>query len=333
MSLTQEGMVIDMESAYVLASRELEDIRLANQAEMSRRHMEVCKKIPRYAEVEAQLMKNGTRLLNCILDKRNCFEEVKNSIRELQNKKAELLAANGFEAGYTDDIYTCTKCRDTGFVEGKRCDCLKNLIAKHIGANSNLTGFMREQTFEKFDMSLFTGQGDDQRVLRVMQTVCDTALTFAESFDVSHDNILLLGNAGTGKTFVSSCIANRALERGKTVYYQTAFRLFEIFENSKFGKDSEDASAVVKYVYDVDLLIIDDLGTEFVTQFTSAALFDIINARITAGRSTIISTNLSFETLSEMYSQRITSRFVGEYKILQTLGEDIRKIKKLKERI
>ncbi len=318
-----------MESAYVLASRELEDIRLANQAEMSRRHMEVCTKIPQFAEVETQLMKNGTRLLSCILDKSNCFEDVKESIKELQKKKSELLVANGFDEGYTDDIYTCTKCRDTGFVEGRRCECLKNLIAEHIGENSNLTEFMREQTFEKFDMSLFFSQGSDQRVLKVMQTVCDTALTFAESFDISHDNLLLMGNAGTGKTFVSSCVANRALERGKTVYYQTAFRLFEIFEAAKFGKDDGDAAAIVKYVYDVDLLIIDDLGTEFVTQFTAAALFDIINARITAGRSTIISTNLSFETLSEMYSQRIASRFVGEYKILQTLGEDIRKIKRL----
>lgn len=320
-----------MESAYVLASRELEEIRLNNKAEESRRHMEVCKKIPQYPEVETQLMKNGTRLLSCILDRNNCFEDVKKSIKELQKKKAELLVANGFSADYTDDIYSCSVCRDTGFVEGSRCECLKSLIAKHIGANSNLTEYMREQTFEKFDMSIFANQTENGgRVLKVMRVVCDTAVTFAESFDASHDNLLLLGNAGTGKTFVSSCIANRALERGKTVYYQTAYRLFEIFENAKFGKGDEDAPEIVKYVYDVDLLIIDDLGTEFVTQFTSATLFDIINSRITAGKSTVISTNLSFETLAEMYSQRITSRFMGEYKILQTLGEDIRKIKRVR---
>lgn len=323
-----------MESAYVLASRELENIRLKNQAEQSRRHMEVCTKIPQFAELETQLMKNGTRLLNCILDKKNNFEEIKASIKELQKKKAELLVANAFSADYTDDIYSCSLCRDTGFVEGRRCVCLKNLIAKHIGANSNLTEFMREQTFDRFDMSLFAGQRTDNgRVLKVMQVVCDTALTFANSFDATHENLLLLGNAGTGKTFVSSCIANRAIERGKSVYYQTAFRLFELFEGAKFGKGDEDAAEIVKYVYDVDLLIIDDLGTEFVTQFTSAALFDIINARITSGKSTIISTNLSFETLSDTYSQRITSRFVGEYKILQTLGEDIRKIKKSRGKI
>lgn len=323
-----------MESAYVLASRELEEIRMNNQAEQSRRHMEVCNAIPQFAALETELMKNGTRLLGCVLDKCNSFDEIKNSIKELQRKKAELLKEKGYPTDYVNDIYSCEICRDTGFVEGKRCVCLKNLISKHIGANSNLTEFMREQTFDKFDMSIFANQGENsQRVLKVMQTVCDTALTFAENFDVGHDNMLLMGNAGTGKTFVSSCIANRALERGKTVYYQTAFKLFEIFESSKFNREDDEAPGIVKYVYDVDLLIIDDLGTEFVTQFTSAALFDIINTRITSGKSTIISTNLDFETLSEKYSQRIASRFIGDYKILQTLGEDIRKIKRIREKI
>lgn len=323
-----------MESAYVLAGRELEEIRINNQAEQSRRHMEVCNKIPQFAAIESELMKNGTRLLSCVLDRCNSFEEIKGNIRELQRKKAEILKQNGFPEKYTDDIYNCELCRDTGFVEGKRCDCLKNLISKHIGENSNLTEFMRGQTFDEFDMSLFANQGENsQRVLKIMQTVCDVAMSFAESFDVSHENMLLLGNAGTGKTFVSSCIANRALERGKTVYYQTAFKLFEIFESAKFNREDDEAPGIVKYVYDVDLLIIDDLGTEFVTQFTSAALFDIINTRITAGKSTIISTNLDFETLSEKYSQRIASRFIGEYKILQTLGEDIRKIKRVRDKI
>ncbi len=321
-----------MESAYVLASREIEEIRLRNQAEQSRRHMEVCTKRPEFAKLETELMKNGARLLNCVLNKCESFEEIKGSIQDLQKAKAEVLSSIGLPEDYLDDIHDCADCRDTGFIDGKRCSCLKNLISKHIGANSNLTEFMREQTFEKFDMSLFAGQNADGRVMKVMQIVCDTAYSFAESFDVSHENLLLLGNAGTGKTFVSSCIANRALERGKTVYYQTAFKLFEIFENAKFGKDDEESEDIVKYVYDVDLLIIDDLGTEFVTQFTLAALFDIVNARIIAGKSTVISTNLSFETLAETYSQRIASRFMGEYKIIQTLGEDIRKIKRTRNK-
>ena len=317
-----------MESAYALASRELENIRMENQAEQARRHSEICAKIPKFSEVEAELMKNGTRLLGCILNKNESFEDVKSSIKALQQKKAELLVANGFSEDFADDIYSCEICRDTGFVEGKRCVCLKNLIKKHIGANSNLTEFMRGQTFEKFDMSLFANQGEGtDKVLKIMQIVCDTAYSFAENFDKNHENLLIMGNAGTGKTFVSSCIANHALERGKSVYYQTAFKLFQLFEDAKFGKgDESEAAEIVRYVYDVDLLIIDDLGTEFLTQYTTAALFDIINSRITSGKSTVISTNLAFEELSNMYSQRMTSRFRGEYKIIQTLGKDIREI-------
>ena len=161
----------------------------------------------------------------------------------------------------------------------------------------------------------------------MVQSICERASAFAEGFEKTHENLLILGNAGTGKTFVTSCIANRALERGKTVYYQTAFRLFDIFERAKFGKeDAEEAEEVVRYVYDVDLLIIDDLGTEFVTQFTTAAFFDVINSRIISGKSTIISSNLDFEKLSEIYSQRITSRFMGDYTIVQTVGRDLRAV-------
>ena len=200
-------------------------------------------------------------------------------------------------------------------------------MIKHIGENSNLTEYMRGQTFENFDFSLFSNQGENSATtLKVMQKLCERAMNFADNFDRTHDNFLVMGNAGTGKTFITSCIANRALERGKTVYYQTAFRLFEILENARFKKTEDDASEIVKYAYDVDLLIIDDLGTEFITQFTSAALFDIINSRIISGKSTVISTNLGFEELSNLYSQRVTSRFVGEYQLLQTAGNDLRMI-------
>ena len=246
----------------------------------------------------------------------------------MRDEKCELLRKNGFPEDYTDDIYSCPKCRDTGFVDGKRCACLKRLILKYISANSNLTEYMLEQKFENFDFSLFEGQEDAGRsVLKVVQSICERASAFAEGFEKTHENLLILGNAGTGKTFVTSCIANRALERGKTVYYQTAFRLFDIFERAKFGKeDAEEAEEVVRYVYDVDLLIIDDLGTEFVTQFTTAAFFDVINSRIISGKSTIISSNLDFEKLSEIYSQRITSRFMGDYTIVQTVGRDLRAV-------
>lgn len=315
-----------MESAYTLANKELEEIRQRNKETQNIRRNEALLKVPRLGDIENNLMKQGTRLLNCVLKQCENFEEIKKDIKALQKEKTELLLKNGFDRDYLDDIYSCARCRDTGFVEGHRCDCLKNLVLKHLGDNSNLTEYMREQSFDKFDFSLFANQGENTATtLKVMQKLCEKAMNFAEKFEQTYENFLIMGNAGTGKTFITSCIANRVLERGKTVYYQTAFRLFEIFENAKFGK-TDDAAEVVRYVHDVDLLIIDDLGTEFTTQFTLAALFEIINSRIISQKSTVISTNLDFEEISERYSQRIASRFVGNYQLLQTAGKDLRMI-------
>ncbi len=320
-----------MESAYILASRELEEIRQKNREKQSMHRAEVLLKSPELADIEAELMRQGSRLLGCVLNKSGDFEQVKSKIQSLQKDKAELLQKSGFAEDYIDEIYSCKECKDTGFVEGHRCNCLKNLIVKHIGANANLTDSMREQRFENFDLSLFVNQGENSaKTLKVMQVICDKAIDFAENFDKTNENFLIMGNAGTGKTFITSCIANRALERGKTVYYQTAFKLFELFENAKFGKGDEDAAETVKYVYNVDLLIIDDLGTEFQTQYTAAVLFDIINSRSIAGKSTIISSNLGAEELSNNYSQRVVSRIMGEYKIFQTIGKDLRALKRTK---
>jgi DNA replication protein DnaC len=322
-----------MESAHTLANRELEEIRQKNKERQSIRRNEISLKAPQIIEIESKLMKQGTRLLSCILNRNDDFEEIKKSIQSLQKEKAMLLKDNGFPEDYLDDLYSCKDCRDTGFVDGRRCNCLKNLIFKHIGENSNLTEYMREQTFEKFDFSLFANQGENtSTTLKVMQKLCDKALGFAENFDTTHENFLIMGNAGTGKTYITSCIGNRALERGKTVYYQTAYRLFETLESAKFNKGDDDSSEVVKYIYDVDLLIIDDLGTEFTTQFTLSALFDIINTRIISGKSTVISSNFGLEELSNIYSQRIVSRFVGEYTLVQTAGKDLREVIRMRNK-
>lgn len=322
-----------MESAYVLANRELEGIRNKNREAQEVRRAEAALKDSRFAELDAELMRQGTRLLNCVLKRNDDFEAVREKIRALQRDKAALLEKHGFSKDYLDDIFRCERCRDTGFVDGRRCECLKSLVVKYTAANSNLTDYMREQRFESFDMSLFANQGEDsQKTVKIMRIICDKAMEFAESFDKTGENFLIMGNAGTGKTFISSCIANRALERGRSVYYQTAFRLFEIFENVRFNKGDDDSPEVVKYVYDVDLLIIDDLGTEFSTQYTSAALFDIINSRLISGKSTIVSSNLGFEELSAMYSQRVVSRFMGDYRIYQTVGKDLRAMKRVKNK-
>ena len=307
--------------------KEINARRTRNRAEQTRRHTETVLKIPALTEVESGLMRQGTRLLRCVLEKRDDFEDAKAAIQRLQAEKVRLLEENGLPADWLDDIYDCPACRDTGFdSEGHRCSCLKQLTLKYIGQNANLTETMKTQTFENFDFTLYANQPEinGKSPLKVIQAAADIASQFAEGFEQTHDNLLLMGGAGSGKTYLSSCIANRALERGRTVYYQNSYKLFTMLEGVRFGKAGEDLTAFSDYLYQAELLIIDDLGTEFLTQFTAAALFDLVSTRLNEKKSTIISTNLSFPDMERMYAQRTTSRLLGEYRQVNLLSRDLR---------
>lgn len=331
-----------MESSYSLALKELEAIRNKNRQIDAIHHSEVVLKAPEIENIENELMKNGTALLKCVLNKGDGFENIKASIQSLQKRKASLLIKNGFPEDYLDETVSCKLCSDTGFKDGKRCVCHKNLIMKYISQNSNLTDAMREHTFDRFDFSLYANQPPvtvavagsteqkSENVLKFAKALYKKSAEFAEDFDKTERNLIFSGSTGTGKTFLSSCIANRALERGKTVYYQSSFKLFEIFENVKFQKNNyEENEDIIKYVYDADLLIIDDLGTEFITQYTSAVFFDILNTRMGNKKSTVISTNLSLNDINSVYSRRVASRIVGDFTVLYTVGNDLRREKKL----
>lgn len=320
-----------MESAYSSAMRHLAHIREENRAELERRLSRLRSESPRYAEIESRLAACGAALAKCVLKGGDGLDDIKAAVQKLQSDKAELLRAFNLPEDYTDEIYSCSKCRDTGFDDdGHRCDCLRRLISEAVSASSNLTEHMREQTFKKFDFSLFASQPDEngRNPLHHIKRAYETALQFAETFDQTHANLLFTGGAGTGKTYLSSCIANYALERNKSVYYQSAFRLFDMLEKLKFGRCSEDeqtaAEAAYTCVTDSDLLIIDDLGTEFISAYSTAVLFDIINRRLMERKSTVLSTNLNLESLKQIYSQRFTSRLWGSFEIIPFIGQDLR---------
>ncbi len=324
-----------MESAYSLANAEIKRIKKTNEDLLSRREDEVREKAPEFAMVEAQLKKGGLAIARGVLEGVNNVPMARKCIEEAQAKRAEILERLHLPKDYLDEIYTCKKCRDTGFSEdGRRCECLKKMISKYIGINSNLTEAMREQTFNNFDMSLFENQEDVKgtSVLEIAKSAYKKAVIFSETFDETNTNLYLYGSAGTGKTFISSCIANRALERGFTVYYQSAFKLLDMLEKLKFGRYEDEergqAEYAEKYLYETDLLIIDDVGTEFVTAYSSAALFDIINSRIVDRKSTVISSNLGPVKISEVYGTRLASRITGSFDVVNFIGRDLRRIKK-----
>lgn len=321
-----------MESAYTLANRELARRREANQEEQARRIAEVRNAFPReYPAIEEGMRRGGTALARCVLQGTTDLASVEESIRQLRKQREELLLRLGHPKDYLDDIYSCPRCHDTGYDQnGRRCACLERLIGEQMGVSANLTPFMKEQTFDKVDYRLFADQPAEngRQPLAYMKSAYEKALRFAETFDTTHANLLLMGNAGTGKTFLSACIANYALARGKSVLYQTSFRLFDLLEKLKFDRlsseEAEQASFLSKQVEQAELLIIDDLGTEFVTAYSAALAFDLINTRQLQGKSTILSTNLGWEALEKIYSKRLTSRLWGSYEIIPFIGRDLR---------
>ncbi len=323
-----------MENAYSRANRELSELRRRNEDEQKRRESEVRLAAPEFAKVEAQLARCGAALARSVLSGNADISQIRKAVEEGQGKKAEILKGLKLPPDYLDDIYSCEKCRDTGFDEnGRRCSCLKSLVSKYIGINSNLTEVMRAATFESFDFSLFSNQPDidGKAVSTVVNNVYKKAKEFAETFDKTGANLYLYGPAGTGKTYISSCIANKALERGFTVCYQSAFRLLDTLEKLKFGRLDEesgsDAEYMSEYIYTVDLLIIDDVGTEFVSAYSSAALFDIINSRIISGKSTVVSSNLNSDKMEELYGRRMVSRMLGSFMPIRFIGTDLRRLK------
>ncbi len=317
-----------MESVYTRALAQLQERRKANRKERERREQEVRELRPDFVCVETKLRSCGAALARRVMEHTANLSDIEASVKALQAEKAKILKELGKPKDYLDDIYTCPLCHDQGTDEhGRRCGCMQALISAALVAESNLAPYMKEQTFNRFDFTLFSAQKDG-KVLSAMQYAHQTALTFAETFDATHENLLLTGNAGTGKTFLSGCIANYALARQKFVCYQSAFRLFDGLEKLKFGRaaDEEEAlTALSRQVYHADLLILDDLGTEFITAYSTALLFDIINARLIRQKSTVLSTNLDLATLDQIYSTRLTSRILGSYRVLPFLGNDLRK--------
>ena len=151
---------------------------------------------------------------------------------------------------------------------------------------------------------------------------------FIDNFENKPKNIFFYGNTGVGKTFLSNCIAKELLDAGYSVIYFTAFQLFDILSKGVFEKDA-DAIAAHQNIFDCDLLIIDDLGTELSNSFTTSQLFLCVNERILRRKSTIISTNLNLEQIAEIYSERTLSRISSNYSFIKLFGDDIRIKKRL----
>lgn len=260
---------------------------------------------------------------------------LEDQLQQAQEERRRLLAElHGLEDGLLP-IYTCPDCKDTGYIDNKKCHCFRQAEINVIYNQSNIRHILEKENFDTFSFDYFS---PEERDPRTGQSVRDTVMRataechrFIDDFNNKPKNLLFYGNTGVGKTFLSNCVARELLEQGKSVIYFTSFQLFDILSKGVFDKDA-DAIAANHMVFDCDLLIIDDLGTETTNSFTVSQLFLCVNERILRQRSTIISTNLNLQQLTEVYSERLLSRIMSNYSIFRLFGDDIR-IKKRRMRL
>lgn len=320
------------------ARTELEKIKSANQAETQRRHELVYYRVPRIQEIDALMRGQMTELVRITIAKRpDIRQQIEQLSREnlaLQAERAELLTGNGFALDYLDDICTCEKCRDTGVYNDDVCECLDKLYNKELTKELGTLIRHGDESFEHFDLRLYSDSVDPKYNVvprQMMSKTLGICRRFADNFPDVSVNLLMQGDTGLGKTYLSACIARTVADKGFSVCYDSAITAIEFFEKQKFDRDTEEGEAAdkrVKRMLDCDLMILDDLGTEMATPMALSALYMLINTRLVNGKRTIISTNLMNEDIKKRYTSQIASRIIGEFLHLPFAGQDIRLMKR-----
>lgn len=297
---------------------------------------EIYESYPELVEINKEIVRNGINMSKAVLN--NTPEKELQKIIDEQDRlidvKSNILKKHNIPRDYDKVKHNCEMCNDTGFIaNGEKCKCLKQRLINELYKMSNIDTILKRDNFNTFDLSIFSDEipeGLDKSprenikdiVLDVNQYIMDF-----DKYDIKgKNNLLFYGSTGLGKTFLCSCIAGEIISRGYTVIYQTAFNLMEVIEKYKFYRNecSDLDKENFRNLFDCDLLIIDDLGSEMTNSFTVAEIFNIINDRINANKKTIISTNLTPLQIGKEYSDRTLSRIVGGFKIYDFYGYDLR---------
>lgn len=313
---------------------EYEKIRDRAQEKLEHRKTKVYNMIPKLKSIDDEINHTGVLIAKAVLTNPENYEKVLSDIHrkmeQLKQEKAFLLTENNIPINYLELQYTCPICKDTGFIEnGGKCSCFKQKLIDRAYAMSNMAQVLEKENFHFFNINLFSDDPFEDKELTPRQNMLHI-LNVCEGFVINFDgdtneNLLFYGTTGLGKTFLCNCIAKSLLDKGKIVVYQTAFKILDILENYKFGKTkTPDIEASYQLLFDCDLLIIDDLGTELTNTFTNTEIFNILNTRLIHNKKMLISTNLSPMDIANTYSDRVFSRIFGAFTKLEFYGKDLR---------
>ena len=316
-------------------------IKLQNEHERQKQYAKdnLYAMYPRIEEIDNEISMLAINSARRVLEERISPEAATYAMKErantLRQERDEILKANNHTEFSIQ--YQCDLCKDTGFLQnGKKCRCYMQKLSGMIllpGENLNSNSeFFKSSVFDNFNISYYPDEHDPicgSSPRKIMKMNLAKCIKFSNDFDgVNSGNLLLYGPSGLGKSYMAACIYNRVSDRGYFAMYKSSYKLFQFLEDYKFGRiNREEYMLSYNSVYDCDLLIIDDFGTEFITSYTQSVFFDLLNTRLINGKSTIISTNLKSEELKKIYQDRVTSRLENEFTNLLFCGKDIRSIK------
>ena len=313
------------------AEQVLNHRRSQAEAEQLKRYAEIAVIAPEVEALEKKLQKTGFELMNLVMNKEQNMEA---KIKEIQEKNLstqrsieEMLEAVKGDRHYLDITYFCSKCQDTGYVEGRRCTCFEELLKKLATEKLNKSCLIELHDFMDFRLDYYDKFSDNGiSPYEKMSQNLEYCKNYAEHFSSESPSLFFFGETGLGKTFLSSCIAKALLEKGVNVVFGSIIDFLRRIENEHFGREQGNT---LDALINAELVILDDLGSEFKTSFTESAIYDIINSRINLGKPTIISTNLSYDELEDDYNERIISRLTGCFYPIRFLGKDIRHKKRM----
>lgn len=307
--------------------REYEKTRNINRRLTEEKIDTIEKKLPSLREYDNKIATLSIQQAKSIMDGKNRqAEDIADEIAMMRVRRRSELESIGFKEEDLEPIYTCVDCRDTGFINRltgnkEKCHCLKKRELEILYNQSKIKDLLKKENFSKLSYEYCTGED-----LTTLQTAVRICKEFINDFDVNYTNLVLYGEVGTGKSFLSCCIAHELIESGRSVLYMSAPQLFETLAQYQFGNEREGRSEFMKDLQECDLLIIDDLGTELSNAFVASSLFTVISERHNRNHPTIINTNLSLIDIRDRYSDRTLSRVTGNYKFVQLSGPDVRQL-------
>lgn len=311
-----------------------EQLRNANTEKLERRKQEIYQKVPRIKELHDEIASGAIAYARARLSgKASALSDLDSFLQNLHDEETALLLVNGYAADSFAPIYTCSRCQDTGFLAGEPCSCLQQKMIQTFYMQSNLQKKLNTENFDLFSFDFYNKDADGihaQSQYDYMHGVLSRVQKYVAEFPSVHGNLLFWGPTSLGKTYLSNCIAKALLDQGYPVLYTTATRLFEQLLPDvviRHNATKEDQTQY-EYLFHADLLILDDLGTEFINEFTKSQLYQIINERLLAGRATIISTNCTLKQLRDYYDERLNARIVENYTAIEFYGDNVRYKKK-----